>query len=201
MCICFSKYEKARLLGIYVYSKSYVNDFLHSSFKLFLESYFDIVICTMINLVSFKRSKNAIDFAEFFGTWSDTACSTITIVYTFTILYMPVFVYKLIRNYKDDLDNQNELLRIVMEGVNPHNYNATMYTFYFVVRRLLTGVILVVFHEYPFFQCSSLLIFSTVNFIYIVSDKPLEGKENRLEIFNEVCIIGCAHIFNIFVRG
>ena len=57
-CVCGAKNKTVRQIGIFVHSKNYVHDFISASFKLFLESYFDIVICTMINLVAFKRSKN-----------------------------------------------------------------------------------------------------------------------------------------------
>ena len=117
-------------------------------------------------------------------------------------MFMPVIVYKLIKFSEGKTLSEDGLVGIVMEGVNPHSYSASMYTFFFVLRRLFTGILLVVFHQYPFFQCSSLLVFSTVNFIYIVSEKPFEGTaQNRIEIFNEVCIMGCSHIFNIFLRG
>ena len=77
-----------------------------------------------------------------------------------------------------------------------------MYIVYFLIRRFLTGTLLIVFVEYPFFQCVLLLVMSTMNFIYIVSVKPLENtKQNRIEIFNELCIMVCAHLYNIFLRG
>ena len=43
------------------------------------------------------------------------------------------------------------MLEIIMEGVKPHSYHASMYSVYFLVRRFLTGVGLVVFADYPFF--------------------------------------------------
>lgn len=99
-CTCFAGSKIVRKIGIAVHSNNYFHDFVASSFKLFLESYFDIVICTMLNLVSFKRSKNVSDFAEFFGTRDDAVCSTITIVYTIMILFFPFYVYKVIRSYE-----------------------------------------------------------------------------------------------------
>lgn len=47
-----------------------------------------------------------------------------------------------------------------------------------------------------------LMIFSTVNFIYVFTVFPLDDtKENRIEVFNEICILACAHIFNILLRS
>lgn len=89
-----------------------------------------------------------------------------------------------------------------MTGVNPKNFHASMYTFYFLCRRFLTGLLLVVCVEFPMFQCAILLIFATSNFIYLTSVKPMASKkENAIELFNEFCIIICAHLYNIFLRG
>lgn len=46
------------------------------------------------------------------------------------------------------------------------------------------------------------MIFSTINFIYLSTVKPLESRlENRIELFNELTILSCAHLYNIFLRG
>jgi len=46
------------------------------------------------------------------------------------------------------------------------------------------------------------MVFSTINFIYVATVDPLEtGKENKIEVFNEICILTCAHLYNIFLRG
>jgi hypothetical protein len=88
-----------------------------------------------------------------------------------------------------------------MEGVNPHNYHASMFTVYFLLRRLATGIVLIALTEYPIFQCSFLMVFSTTNFIYVSTVAPLETKkENRIEGFNEISILTCAHLYNIFLR-
>ena len=44
--------------------------------------------------------------------------------------------------------------------------------------------------------------FSVINFVYLYTVKPLETrKENLIELINEFCILECAYIYNIFVRG
>lgn len=129
-------------------------------------------------------------------------CSTITVVYTCLMLFFPLYVYKLIIYHKENSGIYDGVYEILMEGVNPHNFHASMYIVYFLGRRFASGALLVVFVEYPFFQCAILLIFSTINLIYIITVKPLEDKkQNRIEYFNEFSIITCAHIYNIFLRG
>ena len=202
VCAYYAKYPTARKVGMYVHEDNYWVGLVNGSFKLFLESYFDLVICTTINVTAFVRSKNMEDFKEFFATRDDVICSTITITYSFMILFFPVYCYKYILSYKGSFKKMDDIMEIIMEGVNPHNFNASMYTIYFLLRRFLTGAGLVVFVEFPFFQCASLLTFSTINFIYIVNIRPLEDtKQNRIEKFNELTIMFCSHMYNIFLRG
>ena len=95
----------------------------------------------------------------------------------------------------------DELLSILMEEVDPYEYHASMYNVYFLIRRFFTGLTLIGLVTVPFFQCFLLLVFSTINFIYLVSVKPLEdSRENKIEIFNEICILLSAYLYSIFLR-
>ena len=55
--------------------------------------------------------------------------------------------------------------------------------------------------DIPFFQTSLLMVMSTINFIYMVSAKPLVSKsENKIELFNELCILLCCHLMTTFLN-
>jgi hypothetical protein len=46
-----------------------------------------------------------------------------------------------------------------------------------------------------------LMVFSTINLVYIVSTRPLKTRvENNIEIFNEFCILGCTYVLNVFLN-
>ena len=62
ICVYSARYSLARKIGIFVYEDNYLGSFIDGVVKLFLESYFDIVICTFINLTAFIRAKNFDDF-------------------------------------------------------------------------------------------------------------------------------------------
>ena len=96
ICVACAKKKLARKLGVFVYQDSYIGNFKNSVIKLFLESYFDIVICSAINITAFIKSKNSDDFWEFFGTLDDLLCSTITIVHANFIVIYPLFAFYLI---------------------------------------------------------------------------------------------------------
>lgn len=42
------------------------------------------------------------------------------------------------------------------------------------------------------------MIFSLVNFVYMLAAKPME-EGNKIELFNEFCILLCAYVMNIFL--
>ena len=70
-----------------------------------------------------------------------------------------------------------------------------MFNIYFLSRRLLTSFILVAAEAHPYFQASSLLVLSTMSFIYLSVEKPMESLlANRIEIFNEACILLCCYV-------
>ena len=151
VAVKFAKYRNARKFGMFIFEESYFESFVFGTKKLFLESYFDLVICSFINLTSFLRSKNLEDFREFFMTRDDLVCSTITFLHTCFILFFPVYAYHIITLNQGKFHRMEGMLEILMEGVGPRDYHSSMYTVYFLIRRLLTGFGLVVFVEYPFF--------------------------------------------------
>jgi hypothetical protein len=92
-----------------------------------------------------------------------------------------------------------EELGPLLDGIQLDDYHSSMFNIYFLLRRLLTGFGLVAFYQYPFFQCFCLMTFSIINFVYQFATKPMEEPvENKLELFNEYCILLCAYCMNVF---
>ena len=132
---------------MFVYKENYWREFSMASIKLFLESYFDIVMCVMLNFVAFIKMED--EWSSFFATKTDAMCSTLTIIFSSLIFFFPVLAHYWIRKNQDRLgQEQDEFLSILLEGVDPHNYHASMYTVYFLTRRLITGVILITLVEW-----------------------------------------------------
>ena len=167
LCVAFRKLPLARRVGSFVYRDNYCSSSWESMLKLFLECYFDVVICTLINVTAFIRSTDIDDFKEFFIGVENVICSIITILHVFFIIVYPVFSFLLIRENQGKFDRMEGMIAILMEGVNPHSYHASMYLFYFLVRRLLTGIVLVIFVDFQYSQCMFLLVLSFANYCYL----------------------------------
>lgn len=58
-----------------------------------LESYFDMSLCSFINLCAFIESKNKEEFFEFFSTWDNIMCSGIAIVHIILVILLPIFCH------------------------------------------------------------------------------------------------------------
>lgn len=96
--------------------------------RLLMESYFDISIVTMINLIAFKESESLQDFASFFSTPTDALCSVITIIMFFAIFWFPAWIYKKIHSNRENLKDpefQKELAWL-FEGYRATEYNVAL---------------------------------------------------------------------------
>jgi hypothetical protein len=112
-----------------------------------LESYFDISICTFINLIAFYECKSFEELSTFFSTPVDAICSLITIVMFVVIIGFPTWVYKQVHAYRHDLSNPEFLREFgwLFEGLRATEYPVALYQFYFMIRRLYLALILTVF--------------------------------------------------------
>lgn len=70
-----------------------------------------------------------------------------------------------------------------------------------MLRRLLSVVVLAFMDDFPFFQCSFLMIFSTLNLAYLIASKPMLTKyDNFINIFNEVSIALFTHLMTTILN-
>ena len=58
MAKMLSRYHIAREVGIWAYQDSHMRELGMETLKLYLESYFDLVICSFINIDAFLEAKN-----------------------------------------------------------------------------------------------------------------------------------------------
>ena len=94
-CATFGpKYSFTRKLGMKAYEDNYWSEFVKATYKLFLESYFDIVMCVMLNMFAFFNMED--EWFSFFYTLDDAFCSTITVVFSTFIIFFPFISWYMI---------------------------------------------------------------------------------------------------------
>lgn len=106
----------------------------------------------------------------------------------------------MINKYQGRLEEGGEFVEFLIQDLKVDDYHSSMYLIYFLIRRFLTAGILIFANRSPYFQCTFLMLSSTINFIYLSSSRPLSTrKENAIELFNELCILLCSHLFDVFL--
>jgi len=172
--------------------------------KLFIESYFDLCFGVAINLLAFLELQTFQDLEPFFGTPLDITCSIFVITYALLLVLFPLYGFVAIYKNQGNLDKKEvyRSLEPFLEGVKLNYLHSSMYNVYFLLRRLFTGFGLVMLNAYPYFQCSFLMIFSIINFVYTAVERPfLDRKTYYIELLNEFSILLCSYIMNIFLQG
>jgi len=77
----------------------------------------------------------------------------------------------------------------LFEDISCETKGSAYYTFLFMTRRFLISLTLIFLREYRFLQLQLLLTSSLLNVAYILRCSPFEeSKNNRDELFNELCI-------------
>ena len=85
-----------------------------------------------------------------------------------------------------------------MDGCHHRTWHAANMNIYFMIRRMLTVLILIFLRNYPPIQVTLMLIFALINLIYTINFRPY-SEGNLLEILNEVAILLCAYLMNTFL--
>ena len=93
LATCLIQYSCARKIGVWAYKKCYYDSLEQQCCKLILESYFDVSICTFINLLAFMESRNLEEFYLFFTTIDDAFCSTIVLIHIVLVIFLPMFCH------------------------------------------------------------------------------------------------------------
>jgi len=186
----------ARKAGMWAYEKSYNDLTIHSLLKLFLEAYFDITICCMIQLVAFGENDPNSTNSELFAG-SNMISSVLAIVYlVFIITFPSYFGYKIVTNFTMLEDKRNKTkFRFMLQDSRIATKATSLYNIFFLARRFGTVIVLVFFEFWPFMQCVMLVVLSSVNFGYLAISKPMRKKmSNRVELFNEFSILAFSHL-------
>lgn len=98
-------------------------------------------------------------------------------------------------------NSTTERYKTLWSGVDTRRPAARRYTLYFVVRRLITALILVRLHKYAFFQITLLMALSMTQLAYLLGTRPLADRSgSHLEVMNELCIATCCLLLTNFLN-
>jgi hypothetical protein len=127
---------------------------------------------------------------------SDQFSSTFAVTLGGFIFLFPFVVWALLWARQAVLPEEEQRMRIgsTYLEIRTGSKAALLYNVLYMLRRLLFAVIATAFEESPVFQVSLLVFHCVLLLIYDVLVRPFEQPVlNRLEVFNEVCILGAAY--------
>ena len=159
---------------------------------LFTEGYYEMMLAIALETVAFKRYS----LAYFFNQADDKTNSLIAFIIIFYVAFLSFKITKINIKYSGKLKKSvKKKYKIYFEGIsNKNNLNAFEKTF-FILRRLLQVLALVLLNSFPIFQSLTFTSLSLINLIFILKFNPFESKsKNRIEAINE-CLILLASYF------
>lgn len=170
--------------------KWYLNKFyLSYFFRFMLEEYLTIVLCVVINFYAIVFKGKSINFGS--------SISSI-ILSTLTLLVFPIVTIRVLKKYQNQYDSKtfNKMYGALSEGLIRRAPNLLFFNSTFLVRRILTAVIIVLLRDYPGCQPPLLLVLSTLSFALTLQLHPYDDRRQfYLELFNELSIWLCSLSF------
>lgn len=121
--------------------------------KLFMEGYFDLVLCSLLQIIVISNSETKEEFDSFFNTFNDKFVVALTLFYSLALLIFPVFGwYKIIRNYEllEDPDFNGQYEYLISDLVLSER-SSTYYHMLFVTSRIIISFVLIFMRNLPQF--------------------------------------------------
>jgi hypothetical protein len=132
-------------------------------------------------------------------TWEPTDYSVLynnvfTIILTTVLLGMPLFIVGFYMCHTKDLEDKEFRERygdiydgLVLSKKPNKRFTALFYPFWFVMRRLIFSLIMILLDTYFWYQILIVMVCSIINICYLCKFKPFEDRKIlKLEIMNEV---------------
>jgi hypothetical protein len=154
LAVKFSHHQKARQIGMWAYEPNTLRSMSTAFKKLFLESYFDLLFCTFINVLALQHAlQMGLTTALYFTRFDDRLNTVVTLFHLLSVFIFPVYVaYTILANF-DQLDTKKvtETHGIFYDGCHTKTRGQALYNVLFMLRRLLTVLVLIFIREVPFF--------------------------------------------------
>lgn len=123
-------------------------------------------------------------------TPSDIIASILAIVGIIVYLLFPFTVLMFIKRNINELNSKKRHYGSLYADLRTHKLSTALYMVLFMLRRLLFAVSAVFLTRWPLVQVNLLFLQSLTVVLYLLHFRPFEDPiMNKLEIFNELCIL------------
>jgi len=104
----FPKSKIVMDIGLWGFQIEYLETFKYANQKLFLESYMDIILFSLVNLSAFALNHWE-EFGEYWSGFGNVVCSMFTVVSLLLIIVFPIFGFVVIHKNRKNLDDEDVL--------------------------------------------------------------------------------------------
>jgi len=141
---------------MWAYEDSYSRETTQGTLKLFLESYFDLLLCGFLLFsVIYHARHNEKEYDAFFKGFNNRFCFGLTIFYAIALLFFPIFgIYKIYRGNKNkelDSDEFQEKYNYLISDLDLSKFSTSMYHMFFVCNRIIIAITLAFLRDLPQF--------------------------------------------------
>lgn len=146
----FTEVDFIKDLGAITHSSNAMGEYKYANQKLFLESYYDVVMCSIINTIAFKDSKNYDEFKEHWNSFDNVLNSTVTCTCLLLIFVFPIYGFVSIVKHRKSLEFQAFIVenRVFLEDVSQRTVINSLYTIFFLARKAIMIMIFIFLNEY-----------------------------------------------------
>jgi hypothetical protein len=153
ICRACASSKVARKIGTYLHTPQGGKRLWNAFLKLFMESYFDFCFGVILNLIAFAEASKIGNLNEHFGSFTNVLNSSLTIFYGLALVLFPLNAYLMMKfNSKFlHLKQFKDKYGLYYEGMKLTEAKFYNYNIFFMIRRLVTVLVLIFVRETPFF--------------------------------------------------
>jgi hypothetical protein len=140
-----------------------------------MESYFDLLFCFFLNAILLYRVKDdPQELNEYFTGFPNNLSSYTTLIYGIALIIFPIYGYIVIRCWLKSLEKEEMKANhgFLYEDIKTNKFSTALFNITFLIRRVITVLILIFVGDYPFAQCISLMILAFIDLTYRFMLRP-----------------------------
>ena len=155
--------------------------FFNIILRLLLEGYMDLCLASFLNY----QNKITITLSDYFSF-------ILSIIIIFIVAGYPFFIITVLTFKRKSLGEENSIntFGTLYNDLRTDSFLPLLYNIIQTLRRLLIASLAIFVKQHPFLQVQLVVLHSILTLAYLILVKPFtKPLQNKLEIFNESCIL------------
>ena len=159
--------------------------------RMIFELYLDLAITSFVNLYCIKQSFDSLQLT------GNMLSGVFTVIGTVLVALVPLYFTNVLLSNRDQIESpefEQKYGQLTLDTKNDRYLNGLV----FIIRRLITALILVCWKEQGYFQIIFLAYLQSAYIIYLGLAEPLKEKADNLrDLIQEIAVMFC--IYHLFM--